>query len=66
MVSPSPFTPIGAKGMGEGGGAPLHAICAGIQDAVGEDGIVLESFSPPERVLRLLRGHNLEKARVTR
>jgi 2-furoyl-CoA dehydrogenase large subunit len=66
VVSPSPFTPIGAKGMGEGGGAPLHAICAGIQDAVGEDGIVLESFSPPERVLRLLRGHNLEKARVTR
>jgi 2-furoyl-CoA dehydrogenase large subunit len=66
VVSPSPFTPIGAKGMGEGGGAPLHAICAGIQDAVGEDGIVLESFSPPERVLQLLRGRNLEKARVTR
>ena len=30
-----PFTPNGAKGMGEGGGAPLHAICSAIQDALG-------------------------------
>ena len=28
IESPSPFTPNGAKGMGEGGGAPLHAICS--------------------------------------
>jgi len=66
VVSPSPFTPIGAKGMGEGGGAPLHAICAAVQDAVGDNGIVLESFTPPERALQLLRGRNASKARVVR
>lgn len=66
VVSPSPFTPVGAKGMGEGGGAPLHAICAAIQDAIGADAAVLESFNPPERVLNLLRGANAEKVRVLR
>jgi 2-furoyl-CoA dehydrogenase large subunit len=30
----SPFTFNGAKGMGEGGAAPLHTMCAAIQDAV--------------------------------
>ena len=31
--SPSPFTPLGTKGMGEGGGAGIHAVCAAVQDA---------------------------------
>ncbi|MBP2327871.1 2-furoyl-CoA dehydrogenase large subunit [Kibdelosporangium banguiense] len=66
VVSPSPFTPIGAKGMGEGGGAPLHALSAAIQDAVGTSAMVLESFNPPERVLRLLRGLDAEKVKVAR
>src|SRR5690606_7626542 len=66
VVSPSPFTPIGAKGMGEGGGAPLQAISAAIQDAVGDSAAVLDSFNPPERVLRLLRGLNAEKVKVIR
>ncbi|WP_206789716.1 xanthine dehydrogenase family protein molybdopterin-binding subunit [Amycolatopsis sp. MtRt-6] len=66
VVSPSPFTPIGAKGMGEGGGAPLHALSAAIQDAVGDHGMVLESFNPPERVLALLRGLDAEKVKVSR
>ena len=35
IESPSPFTPLGTKGMGEGGGAGIHAICAAIQDATG-------------------------------
>jgi 2-furoyl-CoA dehydrogenase large subunit len=34
IETPSPFTFNGAKGMGEGGGAPLHTMCAAIQDAV--------------------------------
>jgi len=34
IESPSPFSGTGAKGMGEGGGAPLHAISAAIQDAL--------------------------------
>ena len=33
IESPSPFTPLGTKGMGEGGGAGIHAVCAAIQDA---------------------------------
>jgi len=32
METPSPFSYNGAKGMGEGGGAPLHAISAALQD----------------------------------
>lgn len=66
VVSPSPFTPIGAKGMGEGGGAPLHALSAAIQDAIGTQGMVLVSFNPPERVLQLLRGLDAEKVQVLR
>jgi CO/xanthine dehydrogenase Mo-binding subunit len=53
---PSPFTPLGTKGLGEGGGGGLHAVAAAIQDAVSRasDGIVTDSFNPPERVWRLL------------
>ena len=34
IESPSPFSSLGTKGMGEGGGAAIHAICAAIQDAL--------------------------------
>jgi 2-furoyl-CoA dehydrogenase large subunit len=55
IESPSPFTPNGAKGMGEGGGAPLHAICSAIQDALGDqDAVVSDSHNPWERVWRLV------------
>ena len=55
IESPSPFSGTGAKGMGEGGGAPLHTICSAIQDAIGTKGpIVDDSFNPPERVWRKL------------
>jgi 2-furoyl-CoA dehydrogenase large subunit len=55
IESPSPFTPNGAKGMGEGGGAPLHAICSAIQNALGDrDAIVSDSHNPWERVWRLV------------
>jgi CO/xanthine dehydrogenase Mo-binding subunit len=55
VETPSPFTPNGAKGMGEGGGAPLHAICSAIQDAL-DDGapIVSDTHNPWERVYDLL------------
>jgi len=60
IESPSPFTPNGAKGMGEGGGAPLHAICSAIQDALGaEDAIVSDSHNPWESVWRLV--HSSER-----
>jgi 2-furoyl-CoA dehydrogenase large subunit len=55
IESPSPFTPNGAKGMGEGGGAPLHAICSAIQDALTErDAVVSDSHNTWERVWRLV------------
>jgi len=52
LESPSPFTPLGTKGMGEGGGAGIHAVCAAIQDATGA--IVTDSHNPYQRVWRLL------------
>ena len=38
MESPSPVAPLGAKGMGEGGGGGIHCICAAIQDALRRGG----------------------------
>jgi len=66
VVSPSPFTPTGSKGMGEGGGAPLHAICAAVQDALGTTGAILNSYTSPEAVFHALAGAGSDKVRVTR
>jgi 2-furoyl-CoA dehydrogenase large subunit len=55
LPCPSPFTPNGAKGMGEGGGGPLHALCAALQDALaGTGAVVTDTHNPMERVWRLL------------
>ena len=56
VESPSPFTPLGAKGLGEGGGGGLHAVAAAIQDALDRagGGIVHDSFNNTERIYRLL------------
>ncbi len=55
VETPSPFTPNGAKGMGEGGGAPLHALSSAIQDALDDESpIVAHTHNPWERVYRLL------------
>jgi 2-furoyl-CoA dehydrogenase large subunit len=66
IESPSPFTPLGTKGMGEGGGAAIHAVCAAIQDALqaAGRGIVTDSFNPPERVYRLMENPDDSRARV--
>ncbi|KSV66583.1 hypothetical protein N185_32470 [Sinorhizobium sp. GW3] len=50
IESPSPFTYNGAKGMGEGGGAAVHAISAALQDAVASTGHVIQNshYSPSE------------------
>src|SRR4029079_3845838 len=34
IESPSPFSPLGSKGMGEGGGGGIHCIGSAIQDAL--------------------------------
>jgi len=57
---PSPFTPNGAKGMGEGGGAPLSTICSAIQDALPEGAhIVYDTHNNAERVYELMRSASL-------
>jgi 2-furoyl-CoA dehydrogenase large subunit len=66
IESPSPFTPLGTKGMGEGGGAGIHAVCAAIQDALRSAGnaIVTESHNPYHRVWELLRDPEASRAQV--
>ena len=61
---PSPFTPNGAKGMGEGGGAPLSTIASAIEDALPAGAhIVYDSHNRPERVYGLLRSAELDGPR---
>jgi CO/xanthine dehydrogenase Mo-binding subunit len=57
LESASPFTPLGTKGMGEGGGAGIHAVCAAVQDALRGhgDAIVYDSWNPYQRVWEMLR-----------
>jgi 2-furoyl-CoA dehydrogenase large subunit len=57
IESPSPFTRLGTKGMGEGGGGGIHCICAAIQNALAEAGgaIVTDSHNPAQRVWRMLQ-----------
>ena len=52
IESASPFTPLGTKGMGEGGGAGIHAVCAALQDATGH--VVYDSWNPYKRVWELV------------
>jgi 2-furoyl-CoA dehydrogenase large subunit len=63
IESPSPFSYNGAKGMGEGGGAPLHTVSAAIQDALHAEGIIVtESHHSAPRMFERLRVPNREHA----
>ena len=66
MESPSPVAPLGAKGMGEGGGGGIHCICAAIQDALRPAGkpIVFTSCNPPHRVWSMLQDPEATRANV--
>jgi 2-furoyl-CoA dehydrogenase large subunit len=57
IESPSPFSSLGTKGMGEGGGAGVHAVSAAIQDALRPLGnpIVADSHNPYHRVWEMIR-----------
>jgi 2-furoyl-CoA dehydrogenase large subunit len=57
LEHPSPFTPLGAKGVGEGGAIPAPAAVANaVEDALGHLGVVVRSLPiTPERVWRWLR-----------
>jgi 2-furoyl-CoA dehydrogenase large subunit len=59
IESPSPFTPLGAKGMGEGGGGGIHCVCSAVQDALrsaGHEVFVYDSHNPYHRVWEMLQG----------
>jgi len=59
IQSPSPFSYNGAKGMGEGGGAPLHTVSAAVQDALVSEGIIVkDSHHSATSVFELLRSQS--------
>ena len=63
IQTPSPFSYNGAKGMGEGGGAPLHSISAAVQDALYAAGIVVtESHHSPPAIFAALQTPNRAQA----
>lgn len=56
IETPSPFSYNGAKGMGEGGGAPLHCITAALQDALFDKNVIIRNtFNPPSDIHDMLR-----------
>src|SRR5437764_1138449 len=63
IESESPFTPLGAKGMGEGGGAGIHAVCSALQDALG-GAVVYDSCNPYWRVWEMLQDPEATRERV--
>jgi 2-furoyl-CoA dehydrogenase large subunit len=63
IESPSPFSYNGAKGMGEGGGAPLHTISAAVQDALFDEGVIVtDSHHSAPRVFERMGTPNREQA----
>jgi 2-furoyl-CoA dehydrogenase large subunit len=62
IQSPSPFSYNGAKGMGEGGGAPLHTMSAALQDALHSEGIIVtESHHSPPAIFAALGNPNRKR-----
>ncbi|MEM4383758.1 MAG: xanthine dehydrogenase family protein molybdopterin-binding subunit [Candidatus Caldarchaeum sp.] len=53
LMIPSPFTPLGAKGVGEGCGAPIPAIVAAVEDAVQTE--ITSSHIKPEQLQKILQ-----------
>lgn len=55
IETPSPHSYSGAKGMGEGGAAPIHTLSAALQDALFGEGVVIEdSFNNADSLFRAL------------
>lgn len=66
IESPSPFTQNGAKGCGEGGGAPLHTISAAVQDALYHEGVlVTDSYNSPSAIYDMLKNKGQEEITLT-
>jgi 2-furoyl-CoA dehydrogenase large subunit len=66
IESPSPVSPLGSKGMGEGGGGGIHCICSAIQDALRPAGrpIVYDSCNPYHRIWEMLQDPESTRANV--
>ena len=63
IETPSPHSYSGAKGMGEGGAAPLHTISAALPDALFSRGIFIEdSFNNPDSLFRAVVGKEICQA----
>lgn len=63
IETPSPFSYNGAKGMGEGGGAPLHTISAALQDALHGEGIIIaDSHQSAPKLFELVNAPRREKS----
>jgi carbon-monoxide dehydrogenase large subunit len=58
LCTPSPFTPLGMKGVGEGGAiAPGACLANAVSDALAPLGVAVDATPmTPEAVLRLIRG----------
>jgi CO/xanthine dehydrogenase Mo-binding subunit len=55
IETPSPHSYSGAKGMGEGGAAPVHTVSAALQDALFAEGVFIDdSFNNADRLFRAL------------
>jgi CO/xanthine dehydrogenase Mo-binding subunit len=55
IETPSPHSYSGAKGMGEGGAAPIHTISAALQDALFANDIIIEdSFNNADSLFRAM------------
>jgi CO/xanthine dehydrogenase Mo-binding subunit len=55
IETPSPHSYSGAKGMGEGGAAPIHTISAALQDALFGEGIIIgDSFNNADSLFRMM------------
>jgi CO/xanthine dehydrogenase Mo-binding subunit len=60
ISTPSPHSYSGAKGMGEGGAAPIHTISAALQDALFDSGIFIDdSFNNADSLFRALVGKEI-------
>jgi len=63
IETPSPHSYSGAKGMGEGGAAPIHTISAALQDALFASGIIIDdSFNNADSLFRAMTAKEISQA----
>jgi len=63
IETPSPHSYSGAKGMGEGGAAPIHTISAALQDALFASGIIIDdSFNNADSLFRAMVAKEISQA----